>query len=401
MDIAIFTLTSALHDPRATEASTNEFLNKLGLSRDCLMGDDYRTYGSHALDLIYLRTGGTEGGFLELLPRLVSQSSKPFYLLTSGESNSLAASLEILSYLRSQGLRGEVLHGQPEFVRRRIDLLTTVGKALRKLKGMRLGVIGRPSDWLIASQADRELVRQRLGIELVDIGIDELLQAVQATTPPPVTNELKSKAQTAQVVESLGMALRIHKALEQVVSQHGLCGFTLRCFDLLTAVRNTGCLALALLNARGTVAGCEGDVPAMLSMAIGQALVGEPGFQANPSRINPDTGQILLAHCTIPLSMVKRYELDTHFESGLGVGVRGFMAEGPVTIFKVAGNLKRHFAEEGILISNPAYPTLCRTQQVIQLRDQHRMSYFLTDPIGNHHIVLPTHCKAQLDEMLN
>ncbi|MBR6285309.1 MAG: hypothetical protein IKR25_13615 [Muribaculaceae bacterium] len=400
MNTAIYTLTSVLHDAAAIDSATTMFLDKLGLSHECLLSE-FATYGSHALDLIYVRTGGTEGQFLELLPRLRAQSSKPVYLLTSGESNSLAASLEILSYLRSEGLRGEVLHGLPEFVSRRIKLLTQAGQARMRLDGCRLGVIGRPSDWLIASTAHRDIINKRLGIELVDIDMDELLQEVQAAASSRIPEELVAKAYPAHVSESLDMALRIHHALERVVDQHNLSGFTLRCFDLLSAVHNTGCLALAKLNAQGIVAGCEGDVPALLSMAISHALLGVSGFQANPSRINPDSGLILLAHCTIPLDMVVRYELDTHFESGIGVGVRGFMNEGPVTLFKVAGDLSRHFAEEGMLIRNETYPTLCRTQQIIQLRNRERTRYFLTEPIGNHHIVLPSHCKAALDEILN
>ena len=107
-----------------------------------------------------------------------------------------------------------------------------------------------------------------------------------------------------------------------------------------------------------------------------------------------------LAHCTIPLDMVERYELDTHYESGIGVGIRGYMREGDVTLFKVSGDLRRHFIAEGTLLRNEARPNLCRTQQVIRLSDPSRMQYFLTDPIGNHHIVVPGHVGALLEEML-
>ena len=176
--------------------------------------------------------------------------------------------------------------------------------------------------------------------------------------------------------------------MKAITENYQLKGFTLRCFDLLTAVKNTGCLALARLNAEGLVAGCEGDVPAMLSMIIVRALFGISGFQANPSTIDPETGEILLAHCTIPLDMVERYELDTHFESGIGVGVRGFMKEGPVTIFKVSGDLQRHFIAEGTLVRNQQKPDLCRTQQIIQLSDKTQTGYFLTNPIFSEKSVL-------------
>ena len=128
--------------------------------------------------------------------------------------------------------------------------------------------------------------------------------------------------------------------------------------------------------------------------------MGVSGFLANPSTINPETGEILFAHCTIPLDMVERYELDTHFESGIGIGIRGFMKEGSVTVFKVAGDLKSHFIAEGDLRMNLALPDMCRTQQVIQLRDRSQTAYFLNSPIGNHHIVMPGRQKALLEEML-
>lgn len=165
-------------------------------------------------------------------------------------------------------------------------------------------------------------------------------------------------------------------------------------------MHNTGCVALARLNAEGYVAGCEGDVPAMLSMMIGRSALGVSGFQSNPATIDPVSGRILMAHCTIPLDMVERYELDTHFESGIGVAIRGYMKEGPVTLFKVAGDLSRWFAAEGRLLYNQAEPDLCRTQQFIELDDPSQTAYFLNNPIGNHHIVLPGRHKDLLEEVL-
>ena len=373
MKIAVYTLTSELHNEKAVESVTRDFLGSLGIEY-LFRGSDYADYGSHPLSLIYVRTGGTEGIFQRMLPMLIEKSRQPFYLLTSGKSNSLAASMEILSYLRMKGIQGEILHGSREYINQRILTLVRVEEARRQLNGCRLGVIGKPSDWLISSGADYGIIRERLDIELVDIPMQELLDATDDCT--------------------------IYEGLKKVISTHQLNGFTLRCFDLLTALKSTGCLALAKLNSDGYVAGCEGDVPAMLSMMIARSLTGFSGFQANPARINPDTGELLFAHCTIPLDMVERYELDTHFESGIGVGVRGYMKEGPVTLFKVSGDLKRSFVAEGMLVRNTAEPDLCRTQQVIQLSNPSQVSYFLTNPIGNHHIVIPGHIGSLLEEML-
>lgn len=396
MSIAIYTLTSELHDEQAVDAVTQEFLNSLDVAYE-FKGSDYADYGSHSLDLIYVRTGGTEGIFKRLLPELQVKSGRPFFLLTSGKSNSLAASMEILSFLRQNDFKGEIIHGYPDYISKRIKLLAKVGEARLSLKGCRLGIIGEPSDWLISSHADPNAVMRRLGINLIDIPMQKLLD-IMAVTPLRESND---QASSDLIKSALPVANQIYDALKTIVERYQLQGFTIRCFDLLTAVHNTGCLALAKLNAEGIVAGCEGDVPAMISMKIAQSLLGVSGFQANPASINPDTGEMVFAHCTIPFNIVERYEFDTHYESGIGVGIRGYMKEGPVTIFKVSGDLSRYFIEEGELIRNQAKPDLCRTQQVIQLSRPSQASYFLTNPIGNHHIILPGHHQDLLEEMLS
>ena len=381
--IAIYTLTSELHDEKAVNAVTQEFLESIGVEYE-LKGSDYGDYGTADLSLIYVRTGGTEGIFKRLLPTLQTRSCRPFYLLTSGKSNSLAASMEILSYLRQHDIRGEIIHGSTTYISQRIRLLEIVERACKKLQGARLGIIGEPSDWLISSHADKKAVMERMGIELVDIPMQKLLDT------------LGNKSD-----EVLAGALNIYEALKTMVDTYQLQGFTLRCFDLLTAVKNTGCLALAKLNAEGYVAGCEGDVPAMLSMMVVRSLLGLSGFQANPSNINPETGEMLFAHCTIPFDMVENYELDTHFESGIGIGIRGYMKEGPVTIFKLSGDLSRYFVAEGTLVRNQANPDLCRTQQVIELSDKSQTAYFMTNPIGNHHIIMPGYQRDLINGLLN
>ncbi len=405
MSVAIFMLSSSLHNEEAVVRTTREYLNSLDVEY-AFHGSDFKQYGESALNLIYVSTGGTEAAFLRLLPRLL-ESESPIYLLTSGKSNSLAASAEILSYLRQHNVKGEILHGSAEYVSRRIHLLEKTETARKWLRNARLGVMGRPSDWLISSGVDYETVRQRLGVALVDIPMEEV-KAELDRQPEPDAGKLAelsshiaplSADDTPGIEHSMAGALQMYTALKAIVKHHDLQGFTIRCFDLLTAVQNTGCTALALLNAEGYVAGCEGDIPTALSMLTARSLLGISGFQANPAHINPETGEMLFAHCTIPLDMVDRFELDTHFESGIGIGIRGYMQTGPVTIFKLAGDLSRLFVAEGELIACQGKPDLCRTQQQIRLADPSDTNYFLSNPIGNHHVILPGHHKELIEAM--
>ena len=394
---AIYTITSGLHNEDEVSRLSDEFLS--GIFPDGnydFCGSSFQDFGTHTLDLIYVRTGGAEGIFKSLLPEMLSRGISRYYLLTSGKSNSLAASLEILSYLTQQGLKGEVLHGSPEYLRARIGALETVALARKKLDGARIGVIGEPSDWLISSHADPVSVLDRIGVRLESIPMEELLQGIAVSKADAAPAEVPM---ADDVRASYPGATQIYHALKSIIGRHSLSALTLRCFDLLTSVQNTGCLALASLNADGFPASCEGDVPALLSMMISEALTGHTGFQANPSRIDVETGEILFAHCTVPFNMVRDWQYDTHFESGIGVGIHGEIPEGPVTVFKVSGKLDRFFAAEGELLYNQYEDNLCRTQVVLKVKPE-EARYFLTRPIGNHHIIVPGHCKALFEEFL-
>ena len=59
--IAIYTITSGLHDQEAVGGISDAFLH--GIFPDGgyeLIGQDFSHYGDHPLSLIYIRTGGAE-----------------------------------------------------------------------------------------------------------------------------------------------------------------------------------------------------------------------------------------------------------------------------------------------------------------------------------------------------
>ena len=340
----------------------------------------------HAKDadllLVFIGGGGTEGRFKAVLDRL----PRPVFLMTTGYNNSLAASMEILSYLQQQNIKGEIIHGSTEKMAARISTLATVFAAKKKIHNMRLGSVGKPSDWLISSDVDAALSKERNGIEIVDISMEEFFAEIakKEYEDNVWTKMVKEKNWHPQDTE---LCCEIYGALRRLVDKYQLDGVTVRCFDLLGPIKGTGCLALAVLNAQGIYAGCEGDMPSLISMAILGELSGKPVFMANPSRILSDSNEIIFAHCTLPLNMPTEIELMTHFESGLGVAFRGRIQEGPCTIFKTSGLLDRYFVKAGTLAENLCETNLCRTQIRIGL-DEEDLNYFLTKSIGNHHLIV-------------
>ena len=382
MKVNVFPLVSSLHSQDKINENTKNLLGELMSASDVefnvtSLDDLYEG----DLALILIQSGGSEGLFLENFSKLKA----PYYLLTYGNNNSLAASLEILSYLKDNNLDGEVLHGSNEYI---IDRVKSLTKGEAKY---RLGVIGKPSDWLIASAVNYDSAKRLHGIDLVDVSIDEIrTRYAESINDYNLTFDYDK--------DEIDKALRLHKVLEGVKTDYNLDGLTIRCFDLLGDLKTTACLSLALLNKEGIVATCEGDIPTMVSMHILNKITGQRGFQANPSRIDATGGKMILAHCTLPLDMADKYYLDTHFESGIGVAVKGYLKEEKVTIFKLSRNLKDYFVTSGRILRNLEESNLCRTQIEVSVDDG--INYFLTRPYGNHHVVVYGDYKTEIEEYM-
>ncbi len=305
-------------------------------------------------------TGGTEGLFLTAVKNGEITLDQPIYLLASQQSNSLAASMEILCWINRHHGTGKILTETP-----------TIEKTEAAEIKDRIGLIGEPSDWLISSTFDEDALRQRLGIEIVHISIDEI-------------------SSLGKVDGGMEGAIAIYDRVKEIIARYQLSAISLRCFDLLTTVQNTGCIALSKLNDEGIPASCEGDVPTLITMILAKRLTSCPGFQANPARIDPHTGKMLFAHCTIPLCMTTSHCHTTHFESGIGVAIHGELPLGHYTLVKVSGDLSRIFAEDVELTQNQYEQNLCRTQVWLQASPEAAQT-LLTNPISNHHVIVPGH----------
>lgn len=86
----LFTLTSALHREKA----------------QLILPVDEAFIASH--QVVAVLTGGTENQFLELVQSGKLTLAEPIFLLATQQSNSLAASMEILSWINLNHGHGEV-----------------------------------------------------------------------------------------------------------------------------------------------------------------------------------------------------------------------------------------------------------------------------------------------------
>lgn len=392
----IFLRSIVGNDPSFKDKEREIFLSKLNENNDFIFTDSGR-------EIFFIETGGTE----EQFKKIFGSHSDPYILLATNANNSLPASLEIATFLRKNNKKFVLIHGTPEEVRNKIlsgfcwkkaeicrDFLKT-----DLLKNMRFGVIGKPSDWLIASDVNYKKFSEDFGGEIIDISTEEFLKEIDEKMSVKLTSKFDQYSNEKVSQKTIKGALQIYEAISSLVKRYKLDGVTVRCFDLLDSVKNTSCLALAILNEEGIIATCEGDVPTMLSMAIIKKAFNESSFQVNPSYLNLDQKYGYFAHCTLPLDMCKSFSFDTHFESGIGLGVKGELKEQDVTIFKMNANLKDYEIFEGKIVENLHKNNLCRTQVKVEFKEN--IDSMFTSPNGNHLVIAYGAHKRELVKILS
>ena len=341
-------------------------------------------------DAVMIATGGVENLFKRIWAaidvEMMCAPSRPktVTMIADGRNNSLAAALEILTYLGNNGMEGRIVHGTNDEII--VAMLETV--CTPSLQG-RIGLFGQPSDWLIASSVDRDFLRQRYGIETVDIDLQRLIDGIKTVPQAEALKVAQAMVKRAKAVKEptsadMEEAAKAYLAIKRICQEERLDAMTIRCFDIVKACGTTSCLALALLNDEGIVAGCEGDMQTLLSMLLAKRLCGEVAFMANPSQLTEKNS--MLAHCTIPLTMCDETIVRSHFESSIGVAIQGLLPLTDYTLFKWGGpKLDRYFVTEAKAVESPYSNHFCRTQITLNVNLK---PYLLQHSIGNHHVII-------------
>ena len=417
MEVGLSFFASPLAHQEAVEASAAWVRGEIG---DLVAGGMTRLAAGEApgragseatrVPLAVVLTGGTEDKILAWL----GDQTCPALLLALPHSNSLPAAMEVLARLDQLGRAGRIIvagHG---------DWLGDLAAALRQaalaafLRTARIGLLGGPSSWLAASSPDPTVVRRAWGPEVVTLPLFDVAARYragdgsgaaggEAGDPGGETADLLRRA--AGLVEpgeaTLDGAGRLYRILRDIVEVNRLDALTVRCFDLLGDIGNTGCLALSRLNDEGLVAACEGDLPATLTMMVLSGLTGRACFMANPSDLDLKAGTATFAHCSVPLSLVRSFRLRSHFESGLGAAIEGHFAPGVMTVARIGGeDLFRFTVFTGTVVPEESAPfreDLCRTQITLKVGEA-TVRELLRHPLGNHHVLVPgDHVRAFLD----
>lgn len=327
-------------------------------------------------DVVWFLSGGSEREAISYL------TPDRFTLLLAGfEDNAFAAAMEVKAWADREGVSTMLVALEDAAQSGILHTFDQVCTALRLLDGQRAGLIGGVSHWLVASDFPLKLARQRFGVDITQFSWDRLPDYRGYAADPDFLEVFRGSG-----IEELKAEAGVYGFLKELIDNHQLDAVTLECFDMVNDHSVTACLALALLNSRGIVAGCEGDLVSMLGMMLIRTLTGQIPWMANVAGYTD--GKVVLAHCTAPLYLVSDFRLDTHFETDKSAAIQGQIEMDEVTLFRLGMDLDKAFVAKGRIAGRPDHPFACRTQAEVQLPEAD-LKKLLQHPLGNHHLIIP------------
>ena len=121
MTIHLISFASILHKQASLRNSHEAILSELEKYYTVKLIDyqDMDKLGSDDFKIIFIATGGVERLVIQHFERL----PRPAILLADGMQNSLAAALEISTWLRGRGMKSEILHGELPSIIQRVHIL--------------------------------------------------------------------------------------------------------------------------------------------------------------------------------------------------------------------------------------------------------------------------------------
>lgn len=327
-------------------------------------------------DVILFMSGGSERQALQLI-----QPERPVLLLSVSGNNAYAAATEVMAWMVSHGRFAILSDARDAFESGLLERWTRMVLTWHSFYGKKAGLIGRVSDWLVASVVPAERFRRQFGITLEEISWNGLPDFNGLIPDAALLNRFQGHQ-----VAGLNQAAQVLTLLRQVMGKHRLSAVAVECFSLVQQRKVTACLALAQLNSEATVAACEGDLTAMAGMILLGAFASSVPWMANTTRITHNS--IVLSHCTVPFNMIESTSLPTHYETDCSLAVQGAIVASEVTLFRLSGPLDKAFVAEGRVISHPGLTNACRTQLEIELPPASLLQ-LTTQPLGNHLVMAP------------
>lgn len=215
---------------------------------------------------------------------------------------SLPSSASAIGALKDRNKRADLVYGSPseEAAGRQIELNARIAFAINRLRRARIGVIGGIFDLMTASYYDRNILKQKLGPDIVRITVSDFKKAISEIEPTQVDKaigELPDKIEVQVDEDIFRSAMTQHLALRKIADTRGLEAMVVECHsELIREFAINPCLGFIK---NDYLIGCEGDVVNTVALLMIKYLTGTYGLIADPFSIDGE-GLMTMVHCAGP-----------------------------------------------------------------------------------------------------
>jgi L-fucose isomerase-like protein len=233
-----------------------------------------------------------------------------------------------------------------ERVWRKIIPYVRAAAMVRRLRGLRVGLMGWRAQGMSDVVFDELALRETFGVQVVNVGLTRYERTVNAVPSLEVEStwtQLEGRFDVASISpEAVRYGVQSYLAMKQIAADENLQAMTVECFhDHLGGP----CLGCSLFNDQGIAASCESDVPGAIIMAAAQILTGKPTFHADILQADLVANSAIWHHCgNMPTTLAERPDrlglipIPEHIGPGaFGPTIQATMHPGPVTAINLCG----------------------------------------------------------------
>lgn len=322
--------------------------------------------------------------------------NKPTVLWALQSNYSFSSALSALGELRERDHPVKLVLGAASEDHVQGELLNAIRAAgcIRALREARIGVLGGIMPNLVASNYHPDVIRSRLGPQLVRLLFHELKEHLgESAKDSPIVQKACVElvedpafdVKASQTLLERGMSF--HLALRAMAARYGLNAVVLDCFsELIPMFGINPCLGF--IDGEGYLIGCEGDVVMTVHSLILRTLTGEDSFIGDVASLID--GVLKIGHCAGPAGLAEQKpvaiaEQDppaTQPVSNRLVMVKPSLPLGVVTLSRLHG---RNSDKMHVAIGELEHCSI-EDRPFLQIRLENPTA-FLRQACGNHYLV--------------
>ena len=358
----------------------------------------------------------TTMGDARLAPVMAQRWDGPIVLWATPEnpdgrmisSCSLVGTHLFASTLRQIGRSFCLVYGAPgeEETARQLDDAVNVAHAVRHLGTCKVGLIGYAAPGYANMHADPALLNRALGVQLHHMGLQELLDAMDALPDEEVAGDARRVLDMGLPLEDVGeqdldRQSRFYLAFRRLVAAESLDGLAVRCWpELPNLTGQWPYLATTRLSDEGYPVAMEGDVDGALSCLVGETMGFGRGYLSDWLEHTGDTitlwhpGNAPLDLCE-PMGTEHGPRLAKHFNIRKPMVVEAWLrAEMDITLYRLWRCDGRYHLTARNARTLPPRRDLCGTNGLARLENGGAHDWFMAlcrAGMPHHVAVFPGH----------